>query len=85
MRKTIIQIEEELDAMRALTPTGRHALKTRRTIELIKDVLRGEVDLTSMEFEDLPESLQMAARDTQGWMDGDCDARPSTGWGELCE
>jgi len=78
------EIAAEIDALEALRPTGPFAQNTERQLALLVDVLRQQVDFTTPEFTELPETEQMTALDAEAWRTGDSDFTPSTGWRGLC-
>jgi hypothetical protein len=79
------EIDEEIVALKALKPVGPWAAKTRETIALQVEALKGAIDTSADEFAELPDHQQDAVFDALRWMEGDSGRRPSDEYGGLIE
>jgi hypothetical protein len=81
MKKTKGEIAAEIAALEALQPPpGRFQSKQRDDIELMISTLKGEIDMTSDEFNEMNEEDADTCMSTQQWADGHSNDRPSEGW-----
>lgn len=79
--RTKEEIEHEIAALRALEPSGPHALKTAAKIQLAIEELEGHgYDFTAAEFSELPTTYQEIAQLTRDWLEEATCERPSEGW-----
>ncbi len=80
-KRTKVEIDAEIVALEALQPPpGRWRSKQRDNIELMVSVLKGEVDMTSEEFNEMSEEDAYTCMSTQQWVDGHSNDLPSKSW-----
>ncbi len=74
------EIAAEIAALEALEPKGPHASALRDSIEIHVGVLKGEIDNTAEEFNEMTQQQQDAASEAFMWRDGDSIHRPSASY-----
>lgn len=74
------EITAEIAALEALTPEGPHCLALLESIEIHVGVLKGEIDNTAEEFNEMTQEQQDAASEAFMWKDGDSPHRPSAAY-----
>ena len=81
--RTQKEINDEIEALQRLCPIGPWKSQTTRNINFAIEALRDGFDTTAAEFEELLEDQQETVIQALGWKNGECECRPSTGWGKL--
>jgi DNA-directed RNA polymerase specialized sigma54-like protein len=78
--RTQQEIKTEIEALKALKPTGRFANKTAESIALQIEELEYGVDQTADEWEELTYEQQSVVNDTIKWKEGHTKNPPSKEW-----
>lgn len=78
--RTPREIKTEIEALKALKPTGRFADKTAESIALQLEELESGVDQTAGEWEELTDEQQSVVNDTIEWKEGRANTPPSKEW-----
>lgn len=78
--RTPQEIKTEIEALKALKPTGRFADKTAESIALQIEELEYGVDQTAGEWEELTNEQQSVVYDTIEWKEGRTKNPPSKEW-----
>lgn len=80
-KRTKKEIAAEIAALEALQPPpGKFQSKQRDNIELMVSTLKGEVDETAEEFNEMNDEDMDTYMSTKGWADGQNNDRPSESW-----
>jgi hypothetical protein len=82
--RTQNEIQNEISALKALRPIGRHAGQTRRKIALAIEELENGVDYTFAVWNELSDTERDIVMETREWKRGGLE-RPSEGWNQMVE
>lgn len=83
-KPTPTQIAAEIAALEALTPSpGPYQQKQRDYIELEIQTLKGEIDETAAEFNEMGDEEMDVYLNAKGWIDGQVKQKPSESWAGL--
>jgi hypothetical protein len=81
--RTQQEIKDEIEALKALKPTGRFEEKTTESIAFQIEELEFGYDDTAGEWDELTDEQQSCVLDTREWKEGSSKNRPSKEWGGL--
>ncbi len=80
-KRTPEEIAAEIAALEALQPPpGRFQSKQRDNIELMVSTLKGQIDETADEFNEMSDEDIDTYYGTRGWVNGQNNDRPSESW-----
>ena len=77
------EITLEISALKALTPVGSWAVKTKQLIDISIEALQDGLDMTTDEFLEMTPGQQEHAQMALEWKTGESDEKPSSNWGGL--
>lgn len=79
------EIAAEMDALKALKPTGVHARATRVKILAAIEELEFGVDDTADEWREMSAGARDIVLSARDWKNGVSEDKASQGWGQLVE
>lgn len=80
--RTTREIAAEIQALKALKPTGRFKRKTAATIAAAIEELEHGVDQTAEEWSELSDEQRDIVNVAAAWRSGE-ETKPSVGWDDL--